>query len=213
MNAVKIHLLSTVLVTQAAALYDGAVPYFPIEISRTAASSPRASNALATGFCTLILTLFYTQTLDSITFAMWLGLVILALVPDSKNWALHMFGVWIVFAAACAHVYRRREDVSLLPPLVYATAFYLFRIALRTLVILNFDPKAQAAVLALTMRGERNVPKVLKVLFDRAMDVMMRGPLALDEDHRTEVWNRIGPAFKLCGVLQWVSFISLSFVL
>lgn len=74
MDAVKLHLAATVMATQACTLYSGAAPYFPIEISRTAASSPSASRALATGFATLLATMLYTKTLNAVTFTMWAGL-------------------------------------------------------------------------------------------------------------------------------------------
>src|SRR5580700_7675823 len=105
MIAVKLHLLATIVITQVIALYDGQVPYFPIEISRTAASSTNAKNALAVGFGLLIVTLFFTRSLNDITVAIWVGLMFVALIPDTLNWWLHMLGVFIVFAAASVHVY------------------------------------------------------------------------------------------------------------
>lgn len=202
MNAVKLHLLGTVVATQVVALYDGAVPYFPIEISRTAASSANANRALATGFATLIVTMLYTKTLDAVTFAMWLGLMIVALVPDTRNWSLHMLGVAIVFAAALAHVYRHR-DVSLVPPVLCAGVVYLIRLVLKAVVMLMADAKVRAAV-------SQSWSALFAAMFERTMDVMMRGPLAYNDDN---TWAMVGPVFKVCGVLQWVAFYALSFVL
>lgn len=201
MNAVKLHLLVTVVASQAVALYDGAVPYFPIEISRTAASSANANRALATGFATLLVTLLYTKTLDVVTFTMWVGLMVVALVPDTLNWTVHMLGVVIVFVAALAHVYRHR-DAALLPPVICSAVCYGIRIILKAAVMLWADPKVRAAT-ALSFSS------LFSVLFERSRDVMLRGPMATD----AKTWAMIGPTFKVCGVLQWVSFYALSFVL
>jgi len=204
MDAVKCHLLVTVLATQACALYEGAVPYFPIEISRTAASSPMAMRALAIGFVTLGITLWRTQTLDVITGTMWLGLVVVAAVPDTLNWVLHMAGVAVVFAAAVVHAHRSR-NIALVPPLVCAVTVYALRIVLKVGVMLAFDPKVRLGL-------GRGIVPLAKLGFARTLDVMMLGPGAYGEDAAT-LWPVIAPIFKVCGVLQWVAFYALSFVL
>ena len=199
METVKLHLLAAVIATQAVALYDGAVPFFPIEISRTAASSPRATNTLATGFATLIVTMIYTKTLDAVTFSLWLGLMVIALVPDSVSWTVHMLGVVALVAAACAHVYRRRQ-IALVPPLLCALAIYGIRIVFKLVLLFTVDKQVIAAAAS----------NKLSIAFERSMDIMMRGPLAYNND--PELWNLVGPTFKICGVLQWAAFFALSFV-
>jgi hypothetical protein len=202
MEVVKVHLLATVLVTQALALYEGKVPYFPIEISRTAASSPMAMRSLTTGFATLLITLVYTHTLNAVTLTMWGGLMIVALVPDTFSWALHMLGVAIVLVAACVHVYHRR-DMALLPTLVCVGTVYGIRLVLKAGVMLALDPQSCAS------RGQP-LGTMMSVLFSRTLDVMMHGPLAFGD---AETWRQVAPVFKVCGVLQWVAFYALSFVL
>lgn len=103
MLAVKLHLLASILVTQALALWDSKrLPYFPIEISRTAASSLLATRSLQFGFTTLLVTMLLSGAATWARVLMWAGLMVVAFVPDTLHKALHIGGVLIMFAGAAA---------------------------------------------------------------------------------------------------------------
>lgn len=211
MHAAKIHLLLTILATQIVALFVGGVPYFPIEISRTAASSKLASGCLSIGAITLIITLVAANELTPITFMMWAGLLIVALIPDNVFMLAHMLGVVIIGVAACLHVFSARstkDGRSLSPLLVSFAMIYSLRWVLKVGVMLLHDP-------AINRPGREwthvNLLSLSSELTERALDIMLNGERAFGGN--TAAWNDIRPLFQVAGVLQWVAFYTLSLVL
>lgn len=201
MDAVKWHLATTILVTQAVALYDGRLPYFPIEVSQTAASSSSSLGAFTTGIASLLVTLIYTESLTDVTLALWVGLMVVALVPGTLSWSVHMLGVAIVFLAAGVHVYRAMaKEPSKWIPLAWAILLFSLRVVIRSMVIWSIHPPSPTWYSSLEM------------LVQRTRAVMELGPLAFEPSLRARLWPWIGPTLKLCGVLQWVAFFALSLV-
>jgi hypothetical protein len=80
---------------------DGSVPYFPIEISRTAASGRYGYFGLCLG--TIVFCPYIQGRADG--WISWIGLLILALVDDKMSWNVHMLGVFIMlFGVALSNV-------------------------------------------------------------------------------------------------------------
>lgn len=192
--AVKFHLFVTIIATQMAALGSGKVPYFPIEVSRTAASSDRAAFIFQFGMSVLLGTLNLTQTLTKGTFTLWIGLLVIAFVRDTDSWWGHMAGVGIVFCGALIHLASEKQ-VPLLP-LAWAIGIMGLRVVVRSLVLIAYDPHLGSVSLG--------------TLKDRTHAIMFRGRWAF-ADQYSSVWdNTIEPTLQICGVLQWVAFYCLS---
>jgi len=205
MLAVKLHLLATIVITQAIAVNKGAVPYFPIEISRTAASYEVAGATFTAGILTLTVTLVWTAPTNCVTFGLWLGLVIVALVPDTVSVWLHMAGVAIVFMTTILHIYLRSATETwqgLAIPIAWAIGIFALRIIVRSLVLFVFARqfyrfKTYADVLEFCLTVSRNL-----MFYGR--NTFPEGVLG------DEAWAAIKPTMQICGVLQWVAFYALS---
>src|SRR5271156_743426 len=100
----KLHLFVTIVLTQLAALFYvgpyASLPYFPIEISRTAATNPLSKIILLVGLVTSFVHLpFYNRGVE--LYIAWMGMVILAVFDDVTYWSIHMFGNIIMIIAGC----------------------------------------------------------------------------------------------------------------
>ena len=138
MEAVKIHLVATILLVQFAS-YDR-VPYFPTEISRSAASSPNALNMMRIGFTTLLMTLYATDQFSVPVSILWVGLMIVAFVPDTLSLGGHMVGVALIFVAASLQCLAREGNGAHL--LGLGVFLYFLRIAMKYYAFVNLvdDP-------------------------------------------------------------------------
>lgn len=108
-QTVKQHLLVTVLLTQATSLLFGdRLPYFPIEISRTAASHPTSYYVLVFG--TLTCFGYISKYVDRPEMILsWLGMCVLAIFDDVNHWSAHMFGVLVMMLGVSTNIYLRSE--------------------------------------------------------------------------------------------------------
>lgn len=191
MLAAKIHLLATILVVQAIALYEQRVPYFPIEISRTAASSQTATYAMILGFGSL---LWHVPSYTAPALIIWVGLMIVALVPDTYSVGGHMAGVGLVFLGAIVNTHSNHGAGGWLL-IAFALVIYVLRIVFKGVALLLLDKPTLTAslqsgvVVALHQR-------IRDIMFGRAVDV---APALI-------------PYFQLSGVLQWVVFFALSYL-
>lgn len=206
MEAVKIHMLATILATQLVAIYDGSVPYFPIEISRTAASSPTATHVLGAGILSMLPLLYRTNTLNVMTYGMWLGLAIVAIVPDTVSKSGHMAGVAVLYIAALARIFTELNAAAFMH---FLCSLFIFGIRLffKVGILLLYDTPTRQS-----WRTPTDIffnPRVGQTIYNRSMEIMFGGPSAFKYVEDASV---ILPIFKVCGVLQWVSFYMLSFV-
>ncbi len=210
MLAVKIHLLVTILCTQAFSVYEGRVPYFPIEISRTAAESARGLLALQAGVFTLIATLQATGTLTNSTSLLWVGLMFVAFCPDTTQPGLHVFGLLIVASACALQVYDKaaadpKANIWVLAsPILCAAAIFAFKIALRTVALILVD--------------WQNLPNQSSYPFEGMLALIVRSRRLLFEGEmvyplpQAYKWAIMKPVLQVCGILQWVTFYALSLV-
>lgn len=199
MLAVKLHLLASILATQVFALWDSKnLPYFPIEISRTAASSPLATRSLQVGFSTLLVTMVLSGAATWARGLMWLGIMIVAFVPDTLHKVLHIVGVLVVFAAAIMDLaWTGRMYFVFLAGLIYA---------LRTVFLFSslvwIDEHFQQDTLQFT-----DIWSFISELAARHHAIMF----LRQEDFAPGTYPvRVIPYCKVSGVLQWVAFFVLS---
>lgn len=193
MRAVKIHLLVAVLATQAAALLvDCRVPYFPIEISRTAASGPVALFLFRAGVLTLPLTALYAGCARLQFWALWVSLLVIALYDDLRWHGMHMFGVTLL--AVVFAVLARDAGPQGIHIFTIAGYLYAARLVLRFGVVLFFETPDNATVSLTTL---------VQAGF-HTLTVLLVGAPACKAPAITIA------AFRLSGILQWLSFAVLS---
>jgi hypothetical protein len=198
MQAVKLHLLFTVVATQLTALFvDRAVPYFPIEVSRTAAAGPWSQRVFTAGVLSLGGTLLVTGGgANASTLAIWLSLVVIALFDDVYHWTLHMLGVAGLGATVATLLVGSRHWQHDTCVLGLAAVLYLARLAMKALAVWHFEPhdprwSPDASPDALLYP--------LQHCFRLSQDIMYHGGGGGHAEATLLV-------FRLCGVLQWVVF-------
>jgi hypothetical protein len=196
MDPVHVHLITTILLVQFSAVWldkASSLPYFPIEISRTAASSPLARVILKAGFTSLIGTCLLTQSLTWPRFVLWLGLMLVAWFPDTEHMSLHMSGVAILFVASCMTLWTgwSRQRGMLV---VFAVFVYGMRIVFKWVVLWLTDPRL------VQFQASHGLVKGFAL---RNQEIMF-GRESVPPD--TEAF------FKLSGVLQWICFVALSYL-
>ena len=209
MEAAKIHLFATILMTQAAALWRGRVPYFPIEIFRTAAAGDVPLLVFKTGITLLLATLYSSKCLDWITFFLWTGVMVVAFVPDTTHLIVHNLGVLVVFITAGYYVYRHSTSAAF-APLACAVTIFLLRLVFKLLVLVVYDKYANAYLF-----NAGSAITAIKGIHARGTEFMFMGRAAYGTSPSEEddaAWAVIAGVFKICGVLQWVAFYSLSLV-
>lgn len=193
-TVVKLHILLTVLLTQCAALFwDRAVPYFPIEVSRTAAAGPRALAFFRVGMLSLGMTLWSCGLLRAPYIAGWLSLIAIALFDDVHYRVLHSLSVAALGCSALAmlsHSTQWGHDVYYMS---MAGTLHLLRWASKLAAMLIFEPWPHRSIPLITAL----VKKVMR-LHDA---ILYRG-------HPASAGTLF--VFRCCGVLQWVVFYLLS---
>jgi hypothetical protein len=196
MESVKVHLLATVLLTQMSALIWGKVPYFPIEVSRTAASGPIPLTIFRTGIVSIIVTLFITKSLSVQTVMVWLALSIICLFDDVNYWLIHMSGLLGLILVSLYSVYARGK--SSIAPFLMALTIYGLRNVMKACLIalVETNPKEFDGIFS---------RQWLRFQFNRHMAIMYQGESACLYP------EFIMPAFKISAVLQWVLLYALSF--
>jgi hypothetical protein len=189
-----LHVVAVILATQAVAFFidptfntskrERLIPYFPIEISRTAASLPYAANVFKLGVASLAihLPLFDSTDAQDSLYPIWLGLVIVALFDDATYWGAHMLGVLIMAMGFIPLLFERDRLILFCS----AVLIYGIRIILKGIVVacLEFDVSVT------------QLPWILPSVFRKSLEIMQRG-----SSH-----SFVTDVFRVCGVLQWVSF-------
>jgi hypothetical protein len=198
MQAIKAHVFVTVVLTQLAALYiDNNVPYFPIEISRTAAG-PYASMVFRVGILSCGLVIFLLKAMRVDTLALWISLCIIALFDDVYFWWTHMFGVVLMILVSSFAAYQ--SGTNALAPLLAAVTVFAGRIVLKILVILLYEKLPPLAA------SSSSWVYLLGSVLVRNQDIMYRGSRACTNP------AAIMPVMKFCAVLQWAVFYAISFI-
>lgn len=196
MEYVKAHLLATILATQVSALIWGKVPYFPIEISRTAASGPIPLTIFRIGIVSVIATLFITKSLNIQTFVVWISLSTICLFDDVNYWALHMSGVAGLLLVSIYSIYLRGR--ACLAPCIMAIVIYGLRNLMKITLIALMEIDKEKSFKFMSKEWMQDQ-------FTRHMAIMYNGEKACLNP------NYLMPAFKISAVLQWVLLYSISF--
>jgi hypothetical protein len=188
-SLLKIHIFVAVVASQLAALFLDVerVPYFPIEVSRTAATGYYSKCVFNTGIMTLVVTMWLGDILRLKYALLYMSLVCIAYFDDVTHWHLHMFGVALLFLGAVtllATSTRSRDDTI---TLIIAALIYLVRIALKAGVVLLFETWSASS-------------SPLEAIAQKCMLIMYKGE---------EVCLTPGVTlmiFKLCAIGQWAVF-------
>jgi len=198
LESAKIHLFITIILTQISSILYNEIPYFPIEISRTAADGGVITKYIFNiGLTSIIITLFMTNNVTKETILLWIGLSIIALFDDKQHWIMHNLGVLILFIVAMINAYHVGGSAVLF--VFMAIAINMIRIGFRILVVMYFE-------MNIGIFDLWNHPKLIYDIFNLSKNIMYRGHISCSEPSITVL------VFKISGVLQWVSFYALSFI-
>jgi hypothetical protein len=183
-----IHILITILLTQIVALLsnDSTLPYFPIEISRTVASSFWSKTVFTIGI--LSLSFYLSETLS--LFPLWSGLCIVAIFDDFHYWYLHMFGALSLFPGALFHVLIKNGTIPQLKMATFACAvsIYVLRLVLKFIIIFVVE-------LDISVFQMMDI-SYWELVISRAKYIMYNGST-----------NKVTLAvFRVAGVMQWLVF-------
>jgi hypothetical protein len=197
MFAVKCHVALTIAATVASSLVWGRTPYFPIEISRTAASGAVPLFIFRTGTALLLGTIWATGLLNVFTFCMWSGLMIVAFVRDIDHVDLHNSGTLVIFVGVLGVVITTGKGLApLLVALAVSAAAKVIQIGVIVIAELGF-PSPWYTFFSPTFASAVR-QKALGILFHGAKSVCKHNPDAVEA------------VFKVAGLTQWLGFYSLS---
>jgi len=128
-SAVVLHLLCTIVATIVTAPFYGNPPYFPIEISRCAASGSIPLSIFRVGSFSLLATIVFSDKGSGAPSStlLWIGMVLIASFRDEDSLTLHLLGIAIVFWAASTSV-----PVNVL---ITSTFFFIARTPLKMLAV------------------------------------------------------------------------------
>ena len=179
------HILLTVFCTVISAAFWGNVPYFPIEISRNAASGIVPLTVFRLGFFSLIFTLIRTNTLTWTAYMLWISLVFIAAFDDFNYVMLHSVGVAGLIVSSACNVYFYKWNSGVIP-FCAALAIYGMRglMKLFTLIL---------------MEGVQvtSVEQFVKTFGLKHSAIMYYGAKNCINSEATI------PVFQFAGVLQW----------
>lgn len=188
MKWVKLHLLLIVLTVQLVALWqqEEPVPYFPIEISRTAASGSVNRWLFPLGIVSLGVTLRSRGLLRRYRLV-WVALLCIACFDDKYHPVLNQVGVALLFVTLMRSLLlalpddeeerlkRVRQHVLVIAA---AGSIYLTRFVLKLAIVYLLELQPGDTV------------------YERVMEIM---------HHSEAVWATLA-IFRLCGVMQWLAF-------
>lgn len=191
MEVVKFFLGMTVSLTIFTSLIAGNPPYFPIEISRTAATGALSGAILQVGSVALGPILLVSNMLNLITITLWFGLMLLTFMDDVRHHRLHTVGVIMVAISGLLQVYHTKKW----QPFVIFCAIY----ALRGLL------KLSAVVLEAGWSGPVYLPSTYFRVAEKGDEIMKKGAVACKYYPFLVI-----TVFKITGVMQWLAFYCLS---
>lgn len=170
----------TVLSTWIAGYYDESIPYFPIELSRTA-SGPVSRWVFSIGI-TVCSTLFLSQVWywpkheRPFVFVAVFGLLLLAWVNDTLHLNAHIAGVIIMGISTFAFVFIKRPQHTGL--VLTVMLLWINRYVMKLMMVSYYEGGGTEVMTDIMFTGQVKNPDTLVV-------------------------------FKITGVLQWIVFIML----
>ena len=186
---VKVHLFVLVVIVQTIALFkETTLPYFPIEISRTAATGDLNKTLFPLGILSLGITFWMTGEFKLQYLLSWIGLFILSYFDDEKYFLLHMFGVFIMIVGVILiGLYSKTRYADLIIVLC-AMIIYAVRVIMKLLVVMLLEVNANDMF---------NFIKIKQVIDQIMFAGICQYPL------------QTLTVFRICGVLQWIIFVML----
>ena len=191
----KFCLLVTIFGTWGAAWKDHSLPYFPIEISRTATG--RISKRIFQIGVSLTTFVMYYESDSWTTYIAWGGLLLLAFLDDRTNFEGHLIGVFIMGFGVALH--------AMLNPWAHMVTFgiasiiYGIRVLIKTSLVILLEmemPVTKDTVVNIAF----NVNSVRTDAIERIKDIMYNG------EDKCKYPSITIPLFALCGCLQWLAF-------
>jgi hypothetical protein len=185
----KYYVFGLLLITILTSFFiDTHIPYFPIEISRTA-SGGLAYYILSIGIPPLILTSYIDNNLTNGRFMMITSLFIIACFDDKTHLYEHLIGVFLLMITFLINAIQSDGKM-----VVVLTCFvlYILRIIIKTGFVLIFVFK-------------KNTLNDLGQMFNTIQDIMYNGENAMllkGNMNKDYIIN----AFRLCGMIQWMVF-------
>ena len=188
-----IHMFATVVGVMLTSLFvDKKLPYFPIEVSRMAASGPVALLTFRIGCTTLFLTTWAIDGFPSYNIILLcVSLAVIAIFDDVRSLLGHMLG--ILGLAVCASIQVWSKPLLVWTCLVPAAAIYLLRVILKAYFIHFWERRQPFRLLFNVHVQEENVLYGVDLMFGK----------------RKFVYAETEMIFELGGFLQWVVFVIL----
>jgi hypothetical protein len=182
MEVVFLYLLFCICATIISAFVLRATPYFPIEISRCAASHSISQQCLTFGALTAPLVYFLTSNTPSLlAYAAFGGLIVLSLFNDVAFFLIHNFGVFMIFLAAVMQV-------------VVSGQHFLNLFSALVILGLRLASKLTAMIFLENRRLSEAMHYAKQIMIFRAAPRHSATLLV----------------FRICGALQWLSFLLLA---
>ena len=191
MDVVGFVILLTVLGVQSINLcIDKTIPYFPIEISRTAVG-PYASQFFLLMVCVLGIATYAQHGLVSRYFSAWLGIFVVATYDDVNYYTIHMLGAYHIFltAASLAFINYKNQDFWILLSVI--TLLYVLKLAFKATPVWFIETSDRETLVPLSDDLANIVQSCKKISY---------GTYDGELSHVTKI------LFKLSAVFQWVIF-------
>ncbi len=178
-----IYVFLVIVATGAASLLYGNVPYFPIEISRLAASGRIASHIFKFGLAIIpaLYVLFPISSDDPVMLFAFLSLQLVTFWNDVDHWFIHMLGVGGICISVTVHVLLTWTRVKVFI-LIVAAVIWTVRLILKALMVVLYEKPEKYTLYSVGMT---------------AGSIMYTGKC--NNPYSLHV-------FRVCGVLQWVVF-------
>jgi hypothetical protein len=180
----KLTILCIVTTLQTVALRWGSVPYFPIEISRTAQASIINQWVFPIASVLLPLVMVQTNEWDNKYIPSLFGLILLAYFDDKTHLVMHQIGVVIMVFCALNVIIYAPDYWNRFMLFLCALALLLTRIVLKVFIVSTVELGSYS-------------PQAIMM---KSIQIMYDGAYACQYPQYTI------PIFQLGGLLQWVTF-------
>jgi hypothetical protein len=200
---IRAHIFGTIILTQLTAIFYTGVstlPYFPIEISRTAASNPVSRVVLLVGLVTSGLHLLFSSKGYG-SYIAWMGMCILSIFDDVEFWFIHMVGSTLAMIGGGIEIYYGNDTT---PPhvktgfLLCAVILYIVRLLLKFVAVLGMEMGHNLFSITLWVNVISD-SQLRNSITHRALMIMYQGKQICQYEYSLVI-------FKVAGILQWVLF-------
>ncbi len=182
----KLAIVCIVITIQTIALRWGNIPYFPIEISRTAQASiiNQWIFPIACMLLPLFMMLTQIQEWNSKYAPPLFGLIILAYFDDKTYLTMHQIGAAIMVIGACNAIFYSPDWWNRAMLLTCAVALLIVRIVMKVFIVSTVELNSYS----------------VRAIMMKSIQIMYDGAAVCQYPQYTI------PIFQLGGLLQWVVF-------